>query len=96
MPCSDQNNFSIKAVEHMKAGVHVTLKPGVLDPQGKAIANTLKSLGFGGVNAIRQGKYIEIDLDETDPGHALKKIEEMCTKLLANLVIENYEIELLE
>ncbi|PCJ58221.1 MAG: phosphoribosylformylglycinamidine synthase [Rhodospirillaceae bacterium] len=80
----------------MKAGVHVTLKPGVLDPQGKAIANALESLGFSGVNAIRQGKYIEIDLDETDPGRALKKVEEMCTKLLANLVIENYEIELLE
>lgn len=80
----------------MKAGVHVTLKSGVLDPQGKAIANALKSLGFNGVNGIRQGKYIEIDLDETEAVRAREMVEEMCTKLLANLVIENYEIELLE
>ena len=80
----------------MKVGIHITLKPGVLDPQGKAIAHALNSLGFNGVDGIRQGKYIEIDLDESDPGNALKTAKEMCTKLLANLVIENYEIELLE
>ena len=80
----------------MKAGVHITLKPGVLDPQGKAIANALKSLGFSGVNQIRQGKYIEIDLDETNPERARETVEAMCSKLLANLIIEDYEIELLE
>ncbi len=80
----------------MKAGVHVTLKSGVLDPQGKAIANALKALGFEGVKGIRQGKYIEIDLDETDPKRAKDAVEAMCTKLLANLVVENYEIELFE
>lgn len=80
----------------MKAGVHITLKPGVLDPQGKAIANALKSLGFSGVDQIRQGKYIEIDLDETNPERARETVEAMCSKLLANLIIEDYEIELLE
>ncbi len=80
----------------MKAGVHITLKPGVLDPQGKAIANALKSLGFSGVNRIRQGKYIEIDLDETNPERARETVEAMCSKLLTNLIIEDYEIELLE
>ncbi|MGB1548005.1 MAG: phosphoribosylformylglycinamidine synthase subunit PurS [Alphaproteobacteria bacterium] len=77
----------------MKAGVHITLKPSVLDPQGKAIANALKSLGFNGVNQIRQGKYIEIDLAETDPERAREAVEAMCTKLLANPIIEDYEIE---
>jgi phosphoribosylformylglycinamidine synthase len=74
----------------MKARVLVTLKPGVLDPQGKAIHHALEGLGFGGVNDVRAGKLIELDLDEgTD--HA--SIEEMCRKLLANTVIENFKIE---
>ena len=78
----------------MKAKIHITLKSGVLDPQGKAIAHALGSLGFSGVNDVRQGKYIELDLDETDPDKARSTLDDMCTKLLANTVIENYAIEL--
>ncbi len=78
----------------MKAKVHVTLKNGVLDPQGKAVQNALGSLGFAGVTGVRQGKYIEIDLDETDPARAREAVETMCRKLLANTVIENYAIEI--
>ena len=74
----------------MKARVFVTLKPGVLDPQGKAIHHALEGLGFGGVEDVRQGKMIELDLaDGTSEGD----IEEMCRKLLANTVIENFRIE---
>ncbi|MCK5275639.1 MAG: phosphoribosylformylglycinamidine synthase subunit PurS [Pseudomonadota bacterium] len=78
----------------MKAKVHVTLKTGVLDPQGKAIGHALESLGFEGVGDVRQGKFIELDLDETDPDKARARIGEMCEKLLANTVIENYSIDL--
>ena len=78
----------------MKARVHVTLKQGVLDPQGKAIAHALGSLGFEGVNEVRQGKYIELELDETDPDRARDQVESMCDKLLANTVIEDYAVEL--
>lgn len=77
----------------MKARIHITLKPGVLDPQGKAIQHALGGLGFGGVDDVRQGKYIEIDLKETDVGRARAQLDEMCKKLLANTVIENYAIE---
>lgn len=73
----------------MKTRIHVTLKPGVLDPQGKAIHHALDALGFAGVGDVRQGKLIEIDHDD-DVGEA--QIEEMCRKLLANTVIENFEI----
>ena len=78
----------------MKARVHVTLKNGVLDPQGKAIMGALTSLGFDGVNDLRQGKYIEIDLVEDDPEKARATVVEMCEKLLANTVIENYAIRI--
>ena len=78
----------------MKARVHVTLKTGVLDPQGKAIGHALHSLGFAGVRDVRQGKVIELDLEESDPSKARAAIEAMCGKLLANPVIENYTIEL--
>ncbi len=78
----------------MKARVHVTLKPGVLDPQGKAIEHSLGDLGFAGVGGVRQGKFIELDLAETDAAAAKAAVEEMCRKLLANVVIENYSIEL--
>ncbi len=78
----------------MKARVHVTLKAGVLDPQGKAIRHSLGSLGFDGVEKVRQGKYIELDLAETDKDKAMAAVDEMCRKLLANTVIENYSIEL--
>jgi phosphoribosylformylglycinamidine synthase PurS subunit len=79
----------------MKARVHVSLKSGVLDPQGKAIANALHSLGFSGVGEVRQGKLIELDLDESDAGKAREAVEKMCQELLANPVIENYDIELI-
>lgn len=78
----------------MKARVHVTLKDGVLDPQGKAIGNALASLGFAGVGEVRQGKLIELDLAEPDPVQARTQVEAMCRQLLANPVIENYAIEI--
>ncbi len=78
----------------MKAKIKVTLKTGVLDPQGKAIENALGSLGFDGVSDVRQGKYLEVDLDTTDEAEARTTVEAMCQKLLANTVIENYDIEL--
>jgi phosphoribosylformylglycinamidine synthase len=78
----------------MKVKVHVTLKPGVLDPQGSAIGHALVSLGFAGVENVRQGKYIELDLAETDPAKAREAARAMCDKLLANTVIENYAIDL--
>ncbi|MBV5325376.1 MAG: phosphoribosylformylglycinamidine synthase subunit PurS [Rhodospirillaceae bacterium] len=80
----------------MKAKVHITLKTGVLDPQGKAVQHALGSLGFSGVNDVRQGKYIELDLAETDPGKARAALEQMCKGLLANTVIENYTIDLVD
>lgn len=78
----------------MKARVHVTLKNGVLDPQGKAIEHALSALGFGGVDDVRQGKVIEFSLRESDPAKARTDVEAMCEKLLANTVIENYAIDL--
>ena len=78
----------------MKARVYVTLKNGVLDPQGKAIQHALGSLGFGGVDDVRQGKYIELALTETDEAKARDQVERMCRDLLANTVIENYAYEL--
>ena len=80
----------------MKARIHITLKKGVLDPQGRAIAHALDGLGFGGVKDVRQGKYIELDLSESDPGKAKASVEAMCAKLLANTVIENYAIDLID
>ncbi|MCH7942110.1 MAG: phosphoribosylformylglycinamidine synthase subunit PurS [Proteobacteria bacterium] len=80
----------------MKARVHVTLKPGVLDPQGKAIAQALGRLGFAGVNDVRQGKFIEIELAEADRDKARETVDAMCAKLLANTVIEDYAIDLVE
>jgi phosphoribosylformylglycinamidine synthase subunit PurS len=77
----------------MKARVRVTLKPGVLDPQGKAIGNALASLGFAGLGEVRQGKLIEIDLTETDPARARTQVAAMCSELLANPVTEDYAIE---
>ena len=78
----------------MKARIKITLKNGVLDPQGKAIANALGALGFGGVDSVRQGKYIELELAETDPERAEAEVKAMCEQLLANMVIENYQFEL--
>ncbi len=78
----------------MKAIVRVDLKQGVLDPQGKAVAHALQVLGFEEVSAARQGKVIEIDLEESDKAKAESRVKEMCEKLLANTVIERYAIEL--
>ena len=76
----------------MKISVIITLKKDVLDPQGKVIHQTLDGMGFNDINEVRQGKYFEINTKENDPKKAKVKVEEMCKKLLANLVIENYKI----
>ena len=76
----------------MKISLIITLKKDVLDPQGKIIHQTLYGMGFNDVNEVRQGKYFEIDTKESDNDKAKAKVEEMCKKLLANLVIENYKI----
>ena len=76
----------------MKISVVITLKKDVLDPQGKVIHQTLDGMGFDDINEVRQGKYFEIDTKESDPKKAKDKVEDMCKKLLANLVIENYKI----
>ncbi len=78
----------------MKARVHITLKKGVLDPQGKAIAGALTGLGFDEVADARQGKFIELDLKGDDAVAARARVEAMCQKLLANTVIENYAVEI--
>ncbi len=79
----------------MKARVTVMLKSGILDPQGEAIKSALDSLGYNQVSSVRQGKVIEINLDEPSEEKAKNSIEKMCKKLLANTVVENYEIEII-
>ena len=79
----------------MKARVIVTLKNGVLDPQGQAIEGSLEGLGFAGVNAVRQGKVFDVELSTTDPVSAKTELERMCEKLLANTVIENYAVDII-
>ncbi len=76
----------------MKIKVIVTLKNGVLDPQGKAILQTLNGMGFSNLNEVRQGKYFEIDINDNDESKAKSKVEDMCKKLLTNLVIEDFKI----
>ena len=76
----------------MKIKVIVTLKDGVLDPQGKAIQQTLNGMGFSSVNQVRQGKYFDVEVDDSDETKAKEKVEDMCKKLLANLVIEDFKI----
>jgi phosphoribosylformylglycinamidine synthase len=78
----------------VKARIKVTLKEGVLDPQGKAIENALANLGFAGIRDVRQGKYIELDLDASDEASARTQLERICRDLLANTVIETYAYEL--
>ena len=79
----------------MKARVHIMLKAGVLDPQGEAVRHALGTLGFDGVESVRQGKVIELELAETDQASARESVTRMCESLLANTVIESYEVELL-
>ena len=76
----------------MKVSAIITLKKDVLDPQGKVIHQTLDGMGFENISEVRQGKYFEIDVNENDPGKAKAAVEDMCKKLLANLVIENFKI----
>ena len=76
----------------MKFSVTVTLKKDVLDPQGKVVLNTLQNLGMDNLKSIRQGKYFEIELNDNDPQKAQKKVDDMCKKLLANLIIEDYKV----
>ena len=76
----------------MKVSVIITLKKDVLDPQGKVIQQTLDGMGFDNLNEVRQGKYFEVDVKEDDEKKAKEQVEDMCKKLLANLVIENYKI----
>lgn len=78
----------------MKAQVNVMLKDGVLDPQGEAVNHALGALGYDTVKSVRQGKLIELELDETDPKQAEQEVRDMCEKLLANTVIESYSIEI--
>ena len=78
----------------MRARVFVTLKPGVLDPAGKAVEHSLHALGYREVGAVRLGKYVELELDADNPAAAKARVEEMCQKLLANTVMESYRVEL--
>jgi phosphoribosylformylglycinamidine synthase PurS subunit len=80
----------------MKAKIHITLKNGVLDPQGRAIAGALHNMGYGEVEEVRQGKYIEVDLKTTDSEKAKTTLDKICSSLLANTVVENYKYELVE
>ena len=80
----------------MKFSVKVTLKKDVLDPQGKVVKNTLQNLGMDNLKTVRQGKYFEIELNETDLSKAEKKVDDMCKKLLANLIIEDYKVNKIE
>lgn len=80
----------------MKARVHITLKNGVLDPQGKAIATALGGMGFSSIEGVRQGKFIELQIAETDRAKAEAQVKSMCERLLANTVIENYAVELVD
>jgi len=80
----------------MKAKIHVTLKNGVLDPQGRAIAGALHNMGFPEVEDVKQGKYIEVTVKETDRKKAEAAIEKMCAGLLANTVVENYKYEIVD
>ena len=77
----------------LKFSVTVTLKKDVLDPQGKVVQNTLQNMGMDNLKNIRQGKYFEIEIDDSDPILAKKKVEDMCQKLLANLIIEDYKVD---
>jgi phosphoribosylformylglycinamidine synthase subunit PurS len=87
-----QSLAQLKKENNMKVSVIITLKKDVLDPQGKVIHQTLNDMGFDNINEVRQGKYFVIDTKETDKKIAEDKVEEMCKKLLANLVIEDFKI----
>ena len=77
----------------MKVSVTITLKKDVLDPQGKVVSQTIKNMGYNNVASVRQGKYFEIEVDENNKDKAKKKVQEICEKLLANLVIEDFVVD---
>jgi len=79
----------------MRARVYVTLKPGVLDPAGKAVESSLHSLGFGDVGEVRLGKFVELEVKAADSASAKQRVEQMAAKLLANMVVENFRVEIL-
>jgi phosphoribosylformylglycinamidine synthase subunit PurS len=93
---SDESKGTIRRIrgESMKAKIHVTLKPGILDPQGKAIEHALDSLGFKNAANVRVGKYMEVELNEHDKAKAEVEVRQMCEKLLANTIVEEYRYEL--
>ena len=80
----------------MKFSVTVTLKKDVLDPQGKVVQNTLQNLGMNNLKSVRQGKYFELEINDSDQAQAEKKVDDMCKKLLVNLIIEDYKINKIE
>ena len=90
---SEKQPLLILRKNKLKFSVTITLKKDVLDPQGKVVQNTLQNLGMDNLKNIRQGKYFEIDLDDSDQNEAKKKVDDMCKKLLANLIIEDYKVE---
>ncbi len=90
---SEKQPLLILRKNKLKFSVTITLKKDVLDPQGKVVQNTLQNLGMDNLKNIRQGKYFEIDLDDNDQNEAKKKVDDMCKKLLANLIIEDYKVE---
>ena len=87
-----QFQLNSKKRNKLKFSITVTLKKDVLDPQGKVVQNTLLNLGMNNLKSIRQGKYFEVEIDEKDENKAVKKVNEMCEKLLVNLIIEHYKI----
>ena len=95
MTIAHDPRHTIHDARHMKAKIYITLKSGVLDPQGKATLNALHHLGFSNAKDVRMGKYIEVELSEPDKKKAETELKDMCEKLLANTVVESYRVELI-
>jgi phosphoribosylformylglycinamidine synthase subunit PurS len=87
----NQNQWTLRTIK-LKISVTVTLKKDVLDPQGKVVSQTIKNMGYNNVTSVRQGKYFEIEIDENNKDEAKKNVQEICEKLLANLIIEDFVI----
>ena len=88
----NQNQWTLRTIK-LKISVTVTLKKDVLDPQGKVVSQTIKNMGYNNVTSVRQGKYFEIEIDENNKDEAKKNVQEICEKLLANLIIEDFVID---